>query len=68
MKTQDQLFPLFPMYFSSLDGHILILNNAKYGEELGQLSEEQILGGPAVLSRLLSSGGVGIKKASHVPC
>jgi len=56
------------MYFSSLDGHILILNNAKYGEELGQLSEEQILGGPAVLSRLLSSGGVGIKKASHVPC
>lgn len=33
--------------------HILILNNAKYGDELSVLSEEQILGGPAVLSQLL---------------
>mmetsp|Transcript_114073 Transcript_114073/g.254581 ORF Transcript_114073/g.254581 Transcript_114073/m.254581 type:complete len:169 (+) Transcript_114073:2-508(+) len=33
--------------------HILILNNAKYGDELVNLSEEQILGGPAVLSQLL---------------
>mmetsp|Transcript_102620 Transcript_102620/g.319073 ORF Transcript_102620/g.319073 Transcript_102620/m.319073 type:complete len:281 (+) Transcript_102620:265-1107(+) len=33
--------------------HVFILNNAKYGDELKQLSEEQILGGPAVLSQLL---------------
>jgi len=38
---------------NQLRGHILILNNAKYGDELGQLSEEQILSGPAVLSQLL---------------
>ncbi|CAE7215600.1 unnamed protein product [Symbiodinium microadriaticum] len=36
-----------------LGSHILILNNAKYGDELGQLSEDEILGGPAVLSQLL---------------
>jgi len=33
--------------------HVFILNNAKYGEALGALSEEQILGGPAVLSQIL---------------
>ncbi|CAE7499714.1 unnamed protein product [Symbiodinium natans] len=38
---------------NQLSSHILILNNAKYGDELGQLSEEEILGGPAVLSQLL---------------
>jgi len=35
--------------------HIFILNNAKYGQELEHLTEEQILGGPAVLSQLLRS-------------
>lgn len=35
--------------------HIFILNNAKYGAELGRLTEEQILGGPAVLSQVLRS-------------
>lgn len=35
------------------DTHILIMNNAKYGAELGSLTEEQIMSGPAVLSQLL---------------
>lgn len=40
--------------------HIFILNNAKYGRELGRLTEDQILGGPAVLSQVLRSAlGVG---------
>lgn len=33
--------------------HILILNNAKYGDTLGRMSEEEILAGPTVLSQLL---------------
>lgn len=33
--------------------HILILNNAKYGNDLDHLTEEQILAGPAVLSQIL---------------
>lgn len=35
------------------DSHILILNNSKYGNQLNNLTEEQILSGPAVLSQLL---------------
>lgn len=39
---------------SEVDGcHILILNNALYGDELAQFTTDQILGGPAVLSQLL---------------
>eukprot|EP00931_Biecheleriopsis_adriatica_P046783 TRINITY_DN26907_c0_g1_i1.p1 TRINITY_DN26907_c0_g1~~TRINITY_DN26907_c0_g1_i1.p1 ORF type:complete len:672 (+),score=127.89 TRINITY_DN26907_c0_g1_i1:41-2017(+) len=33
--------------------HIFILNNSKYGHELACLTEEQILGGPAILSQVL---------------
>lgn len=42
------------------DAHVLILNNSKYGQELSPLTEEQILGGPAVLSQLLRSA-LGLK-------
>lgn len=45
--------------------HVLILNNAKYGELLEGLDEEQILGGPSVLSQLLRSAlGPGAKSAA----
>jgi len=40
---------------SLFSSHILILNNAKYGQELEGVTEEQILGGPAVLSQVLRS-------------
>lgn len=55
--TQEVLWSIRPM--EELLGaelqraHVLILNNAKYGKDLGHLTEEQILGGPAVLSQLL---------------
>lgn len=35
------------------ESHIFILNNSKYGHELSPLTEEQIVGGPAVLSQVL---------------
>lgn len=55
---QEQLWSVDPfqdvLRLTPIDEkHILILNNANYGKDLGHLSAEQILGGPAVLSQLL---------------
>merc|ERR1712046_473157 len=53
---RDQLWSVQPhnQVLGHLDDkHVLILNNAKYGGELGSLTEEQIMSGPAVFSQLL---------------
>eukprot|EP00747_Dinoflagellata_sp_TGD_P028273 gnl/TRDRNA2_/TRDRNA2_133154_c0_seq1.p1 gnl/TRDRNA2_/TRDRNA2_133154_c0~~gnl/TRDRNA2_/TRDRNA2_133154_c0_seq1.p1 ORF type:complete len:334 (-),score=46.89 gnl/TRDRNA2_/TRDRNA2_133154_c0_seq1:187-1188(-) len=55
--AQEQLYSTLPFREAlSTDfdqSHILILNNANYGQDLKGLSEEQILNSPAVLSQLL---------------
>jgi len=49
-STEPMRDALGPALSSS---HVLILNNAIYGHELAELTEDQILGGPAVLSQIL---------------
>lgn len=57
--SQEQLWSVGPMaeeFGEELErAHVLILNNAKYGQDLEHLTEEDILAGPAVLSQLLRS-------------